>query len=299
MQSAQQQRWRRMTAMTKKKLEVFLQRSGCDYTERIRYLSEIHLPQCLLSQTVDCFEDTIMRNRKSGGNSKVKRKPKYLSGNCAKVLGKGSRQKRSIWCNNCGLVHFTCSCLKLVEDYKKSRDFFCPKCALPQKIVKPAAESLAYSKNQTFWTSCNNPAAFDGRNALMKTSNCSYRQVDNYINRSETYTKIKQRRNSFPLSKVQSFRLYEFWFIDLAGMQKLSRYNHRNNFIFVALNTLNRFVWALPLKKRLLQNLKMLCRKSWNHLFRKESVKNKDDDETDVLSVQVKCSAETKKDFCA
>ena len=86
-----------------------------------------------------------MRLRKSGGNSKVK--PKYHCGNFAKVLGKGSRQKPSIWCNICGWVHFTCSGLK---------------------------------------RSCNNPAAFAGRNALKKTSNCSYRHVDNYLNRSET-----------------------------------------------------------------------------------------------------------------
>ena len=125
-----------------------------------------------------------MRHRKSGGNSKVK--PKDHCGNCAKVLGKGSRQKPSIWCNICGWVHFDCSGLKRVDDYKKSADFLCSKCAVTQKIVNPTAGSLAYSRIHTFYTSCNNPAAFAGRNALKKTSNCSYRQVDNYLNRSET-----------------------------------------------------------------------------------------------------------------
>ena len=33
-------------------------------------------------------------------------------------------------------------------------------------------------------------------------------------------------------------------------MQKLSRYNHGNNFTFVAVDTLSRFVWALPLRKK-------------------------------------------------
>ena len=189
-----------------------------------------------------------MRHRKSGGNSKVK--PKYHCGNCAKVLGKGSRHKPSIWCNICGWVHFTCSGLKRVDDYKKSADFFCSKCAMTRKIVNPTAESLAYSRIHTFYTSCNNPAAFAGRNAPKKTSNCSYRQVDNYPNRSETYTKFKPTRKRFPRLKVQSFRLNEIWSIDLADMQKLSRYNHGINFIFVAVDTLSRFVWALPLKKK-------------------------------------------------
>ena len=181
-----------------------------------------------------------MRDRKSGGNSKVK--PKYHCGNCAKVLGKGSRQKPSIWCNICGWVHFTCSGLKRVDDHKISADFFCSKSALTRKIVNPTAESLAYSRIHTFYTSCDNPAAFAGRNALKKTSNCSYRQVDNYLNRSETYTK-------FPRLKVQSVRLNEIWSIDLADTQKLSRYNHGINLIFVAVDTLSRFVCAFPLKK--------------------------------------------------
>ena len=121
---------------------------------------------------------------------------------------------------------------------------------MTQKTVNPTAESLAYSRIHTFNTTCNNPAAFAGRNVLKKTSNCSYRQVDNYLNRSETYTKLKQIRNRFPRLKVQSFRLNEIWSIDLADMQKLPRYNHGINFIFVAVDTLSRFVWALPLKKK-------------------------------------------------
>ena len=112
------------------------------------------------------------------------------------------------------------------------------------------AESLAYSKIHNVYTSCNNPAAFAGRNAFKKASKCSYRQVDIFLNRSETYTKFKQTRNRFPRLKVQSFRLNEIWSVDSADMQKLSRYNHGISFIFVAVDTLSRFVWALPLRKK-------------------------------------------------
>ena len=115
---------------------------------------------------------------------------------------------------------------------------------------QPHGGVLSLQQNTSFYTSCNNPAAFAGRNALKKTSNCSYRQVDNYLNRSETYTKFKPTRKRFPRLKVQSFRLNEIWSIDLADMQKLSRYNHGINFIFVAVDTLSRFIGALPLKKK-------------------------------------------------
>ena len=74
--------------------------------------------------------------------------------------------------------------------------------------------------------------------------------MDNYLNCSETYTKFKQTKNRFPRLKVQSFRLNKTWSVDLTDMQKLSRYDHGVNFISVAVHTLSRFLWALPLKKK-------------------------------------------------
>ena len=147
-----------------------------------------------------------MRHRKSGVNSKIK------------------RQKPSRWCMICCWVHFTCSGLKRVNDFKKSADFFSSKCAATRKIVNPTAESLDYSKIRT------SQASFG--NALKNASNCCYRQDDNYLNRNETYTKFKQTKNRFPRLKVQGFRLNETWSIDLVDMQRLSRYNDGINFIF-------------------------------------------------------------------
>ena len=101
----------------------------------------------------------------------------------------------------------------------KTLDFLCSKCEVTRKIVDSTAESSAYSKINNVYTSCNNPAAFAGRNALKKASKCSYRQVDKFLNRSETYTNFKQTRNRFPRLKVQSLRLNEIWSVDLADMQ--------------------------------------------------------------------------------
>ena len=170
-----------------------------------------------------------MRQRKNGGGTKVNGKIKYYCGkyySCAKQLGKSSRQKPSIWCNICGWVHFDCSGLQRVDNYKKTLDSLCSKCAVTRKIVDSTAESLAYSRIHNVYTSCNNPAAFAGRNALKKASKCSYRQVENFLYRSETYTRFKQTRNHFPRLKVESFQFNEIWSVDLADMQKLSRYNH-------------------------------------------------------------------------
>ena len=190
-----------------------------------------------------------MGQRKDGGKSNFIRTAKYYCGNCAEVLGRGSRQTPSVWCNICGWVHFKCSGLQHVTDYKREAEFLCSKCAVTRRLVESTKESVAHSKIHGFYTSCNNPSAFAGRNAVKRASKCSYRQMDNYLNCSETYTKFKQTENRFPRLKVQSFRLNEIWSVDLAHMQKLSRYNHGVNFILVAVDTLSRFVWALPLKK--------------------------------------------------
>ena len=171
-----------------------------------------------------------MRHRKTGGGTKFKGKVKYFCGKCSKQLGKGSRQKPSIWCNICGWVHFNCSGLQRVDDYKRTLDFLCSKCAVTRKLVNPTVESLAYSKIHSVYTSCSNPAAFADRNALKKESKCTYIQVDNYLNRSETSAKFKQTRKRFPRLEVQSFRLNDIWSVYLADMQKLSRYNHGINF---------------------------------------------------------------------
>ena len=214
-----------------------------------------------------------MRQRKTGCGTKVNEKIKYYCGNCAKELGKGSLQKPSIWCNICGWVHFNCSGLQRVGDYKKTLDFLCSKCAVTRKLVDSTAESSPYSKIHNVYTSCNNPAAFTGRNALKKASKCSYRQVDNFLNRSQTFpSSNKPARNRLPRLKVQSFRLNELWSVDLANMQKLSRYNHGINFIFVAVNILSRFVWALPLRKKTASECQNALQKSWKPFAREKTV---------------------------
>ena len=161
-----------------------------------------------------------MRQRKTGGGIKVNRKIKYYCGSCTKELGKGSRQKPSIWCNICGWVHFSCSGLQRVDEYKKFLDFLSlfKRCSDTETC---RFHSGAYSKKHNVSTSCNNPAAFAGRNALKKASKYSYREVENFLNRIDTYTKFKQTRNRFPRLRHQSFRLNEIWSVDLADKQNL------------------------------------------------------------------------------
>ena len=247
------------------KLEVAPQSSGCEYTKQVRVGNSFNRN---FSQIVDCSRN---RNeaQKNWWWNKSQWKSKVLLWKLRESVGQRFTSKTFYMVQHLWLgTNFNCSGLQRVDDCKKTLDFLCSKCAVTRKLVDPTAESLAYSKLHTVYTSCNNPGSFAGRNALKKESKCSYRQVDNYLNRSETYIKFKQTRKCFPRLKVQSFRLNEIWSVDLADMQKL-------NFTFVAVDALSRFVWALPLRKRLQQNVKMRCKKSWKPFARENTVQQK------------------------
>ena len=109
-------------------------------------------------------------------------------------------------------------------------------------------DTVIFSKLHNIYTNCDNSAAFGSRQSLQTVSRCSYSDVDKYLASSETYTKFKQTRRSFIRLKVQSFRLNEIWSVDLADMQKLSRANDGVRYLFVAVDTLSRFLWAYPIK---------------------------------------------------
>ena len=170
----------------------------------------------------------------------------------SKSSRKGSRKQPSIWCNVCGWVHYKCSGLTTVTEYAKyrGRNFLCSKCSRTRRLVPATRETIAYSKLHNIHTSCQNPASFGSRSSLKKQSNGTFKEVDNFLRKSETYTKFKQARRNFTRLKVQSYRLNEIWSIDLADTQQLSEFNQGITFLFVAVDTLSRFVWVVPLKRK-------------------------------------------------
>ena len=176
-------------------------------------------------------------------------------GNCQKALGKGSRKQPSIWCNVCGWVHHKCSGLTTVTGYAKNRgeNFLCSKCSRTRRLLPATQEAIAYSKLHNLhniYTSCQSPASFGSRRSLKKESNCTFKQVHNFLRKSETYTNFKQARRNFTRLKVQSHRLNEIWSIDLPDMQQLSEFNQGITFPFVAVDKFSRFVWVVPLKQQ-------------------------------------------------
>ena len=91
-------------------------------------------------------------------------------------------------------------------------------------------------------------------------------QVDIYLNHSDVQ-KSQSNREPFPRLKVQCFHLNDIWSLALADMQKLPRYNFGDIFISVVYDTLSRFVWALPLKKKTAAECKIALRKVIDALY--------------------------------
>ena len=174
---------------------------------------------------------------------------KWFCGCCQKRLGKGSKQNPTVWCHVCGWVHFTCSGLENKTDYNDN--FLCSKCSRSRVTIEDDDPfAVEYSKIHDAYTNPQNATAFGSPINLARATNCSLKHAKRYLNSSETYAKFKLTRKRFPRLKVISYRLNEVWSIDFADMQKLSRKNLGVRHLFVAVNTLSRFLWVVGVKSK-------------------------------------------------
>ena len=108
--------------------------------------------------------------------------------------------------------------------------------------------AVEYTKIHDPYTNPEKATAFGSPINLARATNCSLKLVNRYLNSSETYTKFKLTRKRFPRLKVISYRLNEVWSIDLADMQQLSRESSGVRYLFVAVDTLSRFLWVVGVK---------------------------------------------------
>ena len=110
------------------------------------------------------------------------------------------------------------------------------------------AFAVEYTKIHDAYTNPEKATVFGSHINLASATNCSLKHLNRYLNSSETYTKFKLTRKRFPRLKVISYRLNEVWSIDLADMQQLSRENLGVRYLFVAVDTLSRFLWVVGVK---------------------------------------------------
>ena len=187
---------------------------------------------------------------------------RWFCGSCKTPLGKGSKISPSLWCHVCGWVHFKCSGLENSKEYNDN--FLCSTCDRSRILLSDETDrdyATSFTKIHESYTNPRSKAAFGSRRNLVTTSQCSSKNVDRYLNSSETYTKFKLTRKRFLRLKVVSYRLNEIWSVDLADMQKLAANNSGIRYLFVAVDALSRYLWVEPLKVKTSQACKEALRR--------------------------------------
>ena len=178
---------------------------------------------------------------------------KWFYGCCQKRLGEGSKICPPLWCHVCGWVHFNCSGLKNKSDYHDN--FLCPKWSKSRVLIENDDSFAVASKIHKGYTNPDNSTAPGSREKFLRGNKCSSKHVDRYLNSSETSTKFKLTRKRFPRLKLVSFWPNEVWSIDLADMQQLSTQTSGVRYLFVAVDTLSRFLWVVGVKSKDLESL--------------------------------------------
>ena len=79
--------------------------------------------------------------------------------------------------------------------------------------------AAAITKIHDYYTNPKKRSAFGGRLNLIKESKFRAKDVERYLDSSETYTKFKLTRKRFPRLKVICYRQNEIWSVDLADLQ--------------------------------------------------------------------------------
>ena len=110
--------------------------------------------------------------------------------------------------------------------------------------------AVAYTKIHDAYTNPEKATAFGSPINLARATNCSLKHVNRHLNSSETYAKFKLTRKRFPRLTVISYRLNEFWSIDLVDMQQFFRENLGVRYLSVALDTLSRFLRVVGVKSK-------------------------------------------------
>ena len=110
--------------------------------------------------------------------------------------------------------------------------------------------AVEYTKIHDAYTNPEKATAFGSPINLARATKCPLKHVNRYFNSSETYTKLKLTRKHFPRVKVISYRLNDVWSFDLVDMQQLSRELLGVRYLFVAVDTLSRFLWVVGVKSQ-------------------------------------------------
>ena len=105
------------------------------------------------------------------------------------------------------------------------------------------------------------PAAFSNLARLKHHTGRNAKEIQNFLNQTNSYTKYRITRRKFRRLKVIAYRINEIWSMDLAFMDKLAKYNNGVKYLLVAVDVLSRYVRVEPIKDKYAKSVVIAFRK--------------------------------------
>ena len=109
------------------------------------------------------------------------------------------------------------------------------------------------------------PSAYGSSMNLQRATGLPAKTVDTYLEQKNSYTKHKKYRKIFPRLKVIAYDINEIWSVDVAYMDKLSKYNRNVKYLLVAVDCLSRYLRVEPLKSKYATEAASAFRKMIKH----------------------------------
>ena len=97
---------------------------------------------------------------------------------------------------------------------------------------------------------CKGPASFGSSKRLQDLSKLPMTKVKMYLETKPSFTKYCAQRLNFLRLKVIVNDLNEIWCLDLAHVDKLSKYNRDVKYLLIAVDCLSRYLHVEPLKTK-------------------------------------------------
>lgn len=112
------------------------------------------------------------------------------------------------------------------------------------KLPSPSAYASVYYN-------VDSPSAFSGINRLKSAvPGATQRSTKNWLMGQESYTLHKQARRRLKKDSIVVTGIDDQWSIDLADVSSLAHDNDGVKFLLVAIDSLSRFAWVVPLKDK-------------------------------------------------
>ena len=100
------------------------------------------------------------------------------------------------------------------------------------------------------------PGSFQGPDKLYTSANLTgvtgvrRQDVDNFLQKEDTYTLNRSARRKFPRNRVVVRGIDTQWDVDLADLTLLGKSNAGSKYFLLAVDVFSRYVWVRPLKSK-------------------------------------------------